>query len=188
MAGAETVLDADGYDVERARGGDPSAFDRLFARHFARVYRFAYRMSGDADLAEDSAQGAFVRTYRALAGLRDGQSFLKYLFRAVLNQLKDEARRRSRKPESSLDATDRTGDPNSAPDASVATSERDEALHRAILALPEDFRTVLVLHHFEEMDVVDIARVLGVPEGTVKSRLGRARARLREQLREWLVG
>ncbi|MCA1947057.1 MAG: sigma-70 family RNA polymerase sigma factor [Armatimonadetes bacterium] len=188
MAAGETVLDADGYDVERARDGDPSAFDRLFSRHFARVYRFAYRMSGDAELAEDAAQGAFVRSYRALGGIRDGQSFVKYLYRAALNLLKDEARRRSRKPEASMDGLERAEGGSAGPEGSLAVRERDAALHRAVLALPEEFRTVLVLHHFEEMDVEEIGRVLGIPEGTVKSRLGRARARLREQLREWLVG
>ncbi len=188
MTAGETVLDADGYDVQRARDGDPSAFDRLFSRHFARVYRFAYRMSGDGDLAEDAAQGAFVRTYRALGGLRDGQSFVKYLYRAALNLLKDEARRRSRKPEASIDGLERAGSGAEDPAGSLAARERDAALHRAVLALPEEFRTVVVLHHFEEMDVTEIGRVLGIPEGTVKSRLGRARARLRDQLREWLAG
>jgi len=157
------VLDADGYDVERARDGDPSAFDRLFFRHFARVYRFAYRMSGDAELAEDAAQGAFVRSYRALGGIRDGQSFVKHLYRAALNLLKDEARRRRRKPEAGIDCLERAEGGSAGPEGSLAVRERDAALHRAVLALPEEFRTVLVLHHFEEMDVEEIGRVLGIP-------------------------
>lgn len=189
MALGDALLDADAWEVERARKGDASAFDRLFARHFPRVFRFAYRMSGDAEVAEDAAQGAFVRTYRALDGLRDGQSFLKYLYRSALNQLRDASRRSRRKPEAPLEAAEAWAvDPEAAPESQVAAAMRDRALQEALAELPPDFRAVVVLHHFEGLEVQEIAIRLGLPEGTVKSRLGRARAKLRDRLRSWIAG
>ncbi|MCX7799761.1 MAG: sigma-70 family RNA polymerase sigma factor [Fimbriimonadales bacterium] len=187
VALGDAALDADGWEVERARSGDAAAFDRLFQRHFPRVFRFAHRMCGDADMADDAAQGAFVRTYRALGGLRDGQSFLKYLYRAALNLLRDASRRAMRKPEAPLErGAARIADGQSAPDRQAAQAMLDRALRDALLELPDDFRAVVVLHHFEGLDVEEVAARLGVPEGTVKSRLGRARAKLRERLRGWL--
>lgn len=185
--------------VQQVRAGDARAFDGLFRRYYNRIYGFAYQLTGDPAAAEDVAQEAFVRAYTGITSLRDGAAFLEWMYRITLNLARDRARQRKRKPWLSFfdlrkpDCGDET-EPVEFADASldparVAESEgRDRALHAAIAALPLEFREVVVLHHLQKLDIQQIARLLRVPEGTVKSRLGRARAKLRSALADWVDG
>lgn len=193
------ILADDAELVERVRQGETAAYDRLFDRHYQKVYNFALRLAGDRDQAEDIAQTAFIRAYESLGHLLDGQAFLKYLYRIVINQVRDRARQRQRKPLIGfLDLLSKRSAPEDPPepvefaDRSLdperlnAQKAQNEALAEAIARLPLEFREPLVLHHLQEMDLKEIAELTGVPEGTVKSRLGRARQRLRETMRPWV--
>lgn len=187
----ETAWD-DGYLVRRAQQGAPGAFDTLFERHYARIFNFALKMEGNRDNAADIAQTAFVRAY---------QAFVAFLYRIVVNLVRDRAKSARRKPwvrfadlwrpepgqESETEPVE-FADNSQDPEVLTAHRERDRALTAAIGALPLEFREVLVLHHLQGMDVRDIAAVVGVAEGTVKSRLSRARQRLRSALSDWVEG
>ncbi|HSV91659.1 MAG TPA: sigma-70 family RNA polymerase sigma factor [Desulfobacterales bacterium] len=186
--------------VARAARGEAGAFDALFQRHYARVVNLAARLDGNADNAEDIAQTAFLRAHLALGRMRDGQSILKWLYRTVVNLVRDRAKMVRRKPwmaiadlfRPSPDGAEADAEPailadrSLDPERTVTADLRNEALYRAIAALPADFREVVVLHHLEQMDVADVAETLGVRVGTVKSRLGRARMRLRDAMKDWI--
>jgi RNA polymerase sigma-70 factor (ECF subfamily) len=190
---------ADAQLVQRARSGDEQACDLLFRRHYPKVYNLALHLEGNRDDAADVAQTAFVRAYDSLHRLRDEQAFLKWVYRIVVNIVRDRTKAARRKPwisfqnllrpsrnaeESAepVEFADRSLDP----ERIAMRKARGHALQNAIAALPLEFREALTLHHLQNLDVKQIAEVLGIPEGTVKSRLGRARQRLREALREWL--
>lgn len=185
--------------VQRAKNGDEQACDLLFRRHYPKVYNLALHLEGNRDDAADVAQTAFVRAYDSLHRLRDEQAFLKWIYRIVVNIVRDRAKAAHRKPWVSFqnllrpnrDAEESAepvefADRSLAPERIAMRDAHSHALQRAIAALPLEFREVLTLHHLQNLDVKQIAEVLGIPEGTVKSRLGRARQRLREALHEWL--
>ncbi len=187
--------DPDARLVAAAARGDQEAFGSLFRAHYRRVYNFAFRMTESGDAAEDVTQTAFVRAYESIGRLRDGQAFLKFMFRIVVNLVRDRAKAARRKPWVSFEDVTVAGggaEPVEFADASLdphritAGVEMHRALLEQVRALAPEFREVVVLHHMEEMDVREISRTLGVPEGTVKSRLGRARAKLREALAGWM--
>jgi len=196
---AETGV-SDAELVARAARGESGAFDALFERHYARVVNLAARLDGNADNAEDIAQTAFLRAHQSLQRIRDGQSILKWLYRTVVNLVRDRAKSARRKPWVALADLLRNApegaevdtepavlaDRSQDPERTVTSEMRNDALNRAIASLPPDFREVVVLHHLEQMDVLEIAETLGVPVGTVKSRLGRARMRLRDAMKDWI--
>ena len=183
--------------VTLARSGDDEAFDVLFRRHYARVVNLAMRLHGNQDDAEDIAQLAFVRAYASLNRIRDGQALLAWLYRTVVNEIRDRAKARKRKPwllfgdwrsadGSSDGGLSEPGDASLDPARVVVGQSMNDALADAIAALPLEFREPVVMHHLDGLDLVEIAGVLGVPVGTVKSRLSRGRARLRESMAPWL--
>lgn len=179
--------------VARAQAGDRGAFRQLFDAYAPLVYRIAYRMVGNPDDAADLAQDIFMRAYERLASLKDGQAFKAWLTRLAANMANDLARRRKISP-LSLDApppghadgvewalTDGT-----TLDTTLLSEERAGIVQQALLALSADHRLVVVLHHLEDMPLEQIAALLKVPMGTVKSRLARARADLRRLLEPYL--
>jgi len=192
--------DSDGALVAAARAGDRQAFDTLYRRHYARVRGFAGHMAGEGDVAEEVTQAAFVRAYLSLHRMRDGQAFLRWVYRIVLNILRDRARSplhqrvvglldlwRKRSESADTPEPEAFADSGQDPARQVERQALDARLSEAIAALPLPFREVVVLHHLQEMDIETIAETLQVPTGTVKSRLGRARARLREALSDWFA-
>jgi RNA polymerase sigma-70 factor (ECF subfamily) len=194
-----TTAREDAESVQRVLRGDTRAFDGLFRRYYGQIFGFAFQLTGDRTIAEDIAQEAFVRAYTGIARLRDGGAFLEWMYRITLNLARDRARLKRRKPWISFfelrkaNADGETepvefADEGSDPARLTESDARTEALYNAIAALPHEFREVIVLHHLQKLDVERIAELLGVPEGTVKSRLGRARARLRTALAEWITG
>lgn len=153
-------------------------------------------MLGDPDDAQDVTQDVFIRLHDALPTLRADEAFSTYLYRIALNLCRDRARRKKRVRFTSMD-TPRTSDEGDAepmefPDAGKLPEEKmtgDELQRRvreAVLTLSEDHKAVIVMHHFQGMEVNDIARILGVPSGTVKSRLARGRDQLHRKLRTYL--
>ncbi len=176
--------------VERFQAGERAAFDELARRHYARAYAVAYRMLGDADLAADAVQASFVRAYRGLASYRQTAAFSTWLYRIVVNVCLDLSRRGYRVKTVSLDSDDRDeglgvgetlADDSGTPEDALMRRERVQAVQAALLELTPHFRAVLVLYELEGLAYEDVARVLGVPVGTVKSRLNRARAAFAER-------
>jgi RNA polymerase sigma-70 factor (ECF subfamily) len=177
--------------VARAREGDPQAFNALVARFQDGIYSLTLRMLGSSQPAEDATQETFIRAWRRIDTFRGG-SFRSWLFTIAANQARDELRRRRRRPASSLDQArddpDRADlDPPSDDPTAQEEVERLEmraALERALQTLPDDWREVVVLSDIHGMDYREVAEATGLALGTVKSRLSRARSRLRDVIRE----
>jgi RNA polymerase sigma-70 factor (ECF subfamily) len=164
--------------------GDHRAFAALMDRWERPIWRLCARMTGDAHRAEDLKQEAFTRLFERRADYRMGTKVSTWLWRIATNLCLDELRRVNRRGESSIDA-DAPGDDEAewssattGPDADAATREEGELVRQALLRLPEDYRAVLVLRHYEGLKLRQIAEVLDVPEGTVNSRMAEALARL----------
>jgi RNA polymerase sigma-70 factor (ECF subfamily) len=168
-------------------------FEALVDHHYRRVYKLAYRMLDSESDAADATQETFVRAYRALSRLRMEETHGMWLRRIAINVCLDMLRRRKAAP--SVMALDpmpvnaecppvlrEIPDPSTEPERLYSQQERKQFLHRAVAALPPIYRTVILLHHLEEIPVDEIAGALGVPGGTIKSRLSRARKALRRKL------
>lgn len=169
--------------ITQAQGGDRGAFGELVRRHREGVVNVVYRMCGDAHLAEDAAQEAFVRAWQRLHAYRPRSPFRNWVYRIAVNAALDVLRRQRE----TLDVdTLPLATPNQGPEAALESKERSEQVRQAVLALPPASRGVLVLREYEELSYREIADTLNVPIGTVMSRLSYARKRLREMLAPYL--
>lgn len=164
--------------VERAREGDEVAFTELLDLDGDRCYAIAYRILRDVERAQDAVQQAFLLAWREIPRLRDPERFEVWLHRLVVNACYEEFRR-YRRWTANVRALPVDGPGGS--DETVSIGDRD-ALERAFKALSPDHRAVAVLHHHAGMPLASIAEVVGVPVGTVKSRLHYATRMLRETL------
>jgi RNA polymerase sigma-70 factor (ECF subfamily) len=173
--------------LDRLRAGDAPAFEELVMTYQHRVFGVALRMLGNRAEAEDVAQEAFVRAHRALGAFRGDAKLSTWLYaitsRLCLNRLASGERRMARQGE---DALLRLCDAGPRPDAALERRELETALGRAIAELPEDRRIVVVLRDIEGLSYEEIAQVLELELGTVRSRLHRARAELKEKLERFL--
>lgn len=154
--------------------------------HERLVYNLCYRMLGQAQIAEDVAQEAFIAAWRNIASFR-GEVFRPWILRIAANLCRDELRRRTRRPSTSLDSALEAGvpeppDDEPSPDDEVLTTELRGSIEAALLQLPEDQRTAIVLCDIEGLDYNEIASVMKTSLGTVKSRIARGRMRLRALL------
>jgi RNA polymerase sigma-70 factor (ECF subfamily) len=165
-------------DVDRVLAGDPSAFEGIVRRWQGPLVNLAYRFCRDRGRAEDLAQEAFLRAYRGLGRWRRQGMFSTWLFALATNLFRTEVRRIPPVPVP-LDGIEPRG-PHHGGDQDDA--DRDRAIRRAVDTLPPKYREALILFYFREMDVAAAAAALGVPEGTLKARLARARALLRRKL------
>lgn len=170
--------------AERARGGDVDAYAELVRRHQEVAVRTAFLIAGGE--AEDAAQEAFVRAYRALPRFRPGAPFRPWLLTIVANEARNRRRAWRRREALHLRSLrDRPpGDAAPSPEAAVLARERREALLRAVEGLRERDRLLVACRYFLDLSEAETAAVLGVPRGTVKSRLSRTLARLRKALGE----
>jgi RNA polymerase sigma-70 factor, ECF subfamily len=177
--------------VSRSTQGDLDAFNRLVERYQRPLYNFCLRMLASAEAAEDATQEAFISAYRAVHRFRGAQSagFRAWLFRIAVNACYDEMRRRRSRPSVSLDAprgeSGRAMDfpnPGPTPEETAQSAELGGAIQEALNALPSDQRLAVILCDVKGMEYAEIAHVMGVSLGTVKSRINRARNRLRERL------
>ena len=176
--------------IRAAQKGDVAAFNQLERGYQAPVYRTAYRVLGDAASAEDATQDAFISAYKHIRTFRGG-SFKAWLLRIVTNACYDQLRVKQRRPAASLDAMLLDPD-NPAPglDRAVTESPQDFAerqelgatIQRGLATLPHDQRMTLVLVDIEGLSYEDAADAVATNVGTVKSRLSRARAALRDFL------
>jgi RNA polymerase sigma-70 factor, ECF subfamily len=170
---------ADQADVERVLAGDIAAFENIVRRWQGPLINLAYRFCHDRGRAEDMAQEAFLRAYRALGGWRKDAAFSTWLFMVATNLYRSELRRIPPRTVS----LDEVAEPkDSRASHSGPDDGRDQAVRRAVLALPPKYRETLTLFYFHDKDVIQAARSLGVPVGTVKARLNRGRAILRAKL------
>jgi RNA polymerase sigma-70 factor (ECF subfamily) len=177
--------------IARCKTGDRNAFDELIRKYEKRVYNFAYRLSGNHEDANDIASETFVRVFNSIGSFRGDASFLTWLFRVITNIYLDERKRQKARPRQSLEEiieleetslVRQIEDPQPGPEEVVQAGERTDLLQAAILALPEYQRVMIVLYHTESKSYEEIAELMQLPIGTVKSRLNRARLTLREKL------
>ena len=180
-------LDGDAALVKRARNGDYEAFEVLFDRHRALVYRFAYQMTSRRDDAEDVVQEAFVRAYQNLHRYRDEAKFTTWLLRIVTNLCTDQARMSQRRTaleqQEAMGALDwMTIGEQDDPVRNLEEHRRKVALRKALNALPTHHRSVIVLRDIEEREYPEIASILGCTVGGAKLRVLRARRALRDRI------
>ncbi len=178
--------------VQSAQSGDLDSFNTLILHYQDRVFNTALRILGDEDIAQDAAQEAFISAFRSISTFRGG-SFKAWLLRTVTNACYDELRRQKRRPTTPLEPETNDGDemdsprwladPNMTPSEQSEADELEHAIQHCLDTLPADFRTVVVLADIQGMDYSEVATAAHVPLGTIKSRLARARLRLRECLR-----
>src|SRR5690242_3263982 len=161
----------------------PPSWDEVVREHADRVYRLAYRLSGNRADAEDLTQETFVRVFKSLAEYTPG-TFEGWLHRITTNLFLDMVRRRQRIRFDALpdDAGDRLASNAAGPEQAYAEMHLDPEIQRALDALPADFRAAVVLCDLEELSYEEIAATLGIKVGTVRSRIHRGRVLLREAL------
>jgi len=169
--------------IALAQQGDRQAFGELVRRHREGVVNVVYRMCGDANLAEDAAQEAFIRAWQHLPGYRPRSPFRNWVYRIATNVALDVLRRE--KETVDLDALPLVN-PGKGPEDAVEGIELGQRVGQAVLALPPASRVVLVLREYEGLSYREIADALGIPIGTVMSRLNYARTRLRQSLALYL--
>ena len=178
--------------IQAAQRGDLEAFNRLVLAYQDALYNTALRILGDDSLAADATQDAFISAFRSLNSYRGG-SFKAWLMRTVTNACYDELRRQKRRPTVPLEPANADDEELESPrwlaDSSMTPAEKFEAdelehaIQHCLESLPLEFRTVVVLADLQGMDYAEVAVVARAPLGTIKSRLARARLRLRECLR-----
>jgi RNA polymerase sigma-70 factor (ECF subfamily) len=173
--------------VGRARGGDPEAFTQLMMQYQVPLYNMALRMVGRPDDAADIAQEAFTRAWQKIRTLRDAP-FKAWLFQIAANLCYDHFRRGKRY--GSMPEDDQTSNVVSLgiatpdPQERAEASERNRLVRESIQALEPDMRLAIILRDVNGMAYDEIAGVMGVPLGTVKSRIARARAQVQERLQQ----
>jgi RNA polymerase sigma-70 factor (ECF subfamily) len=169
----------DGADVDRVLSGDIAAFEGIVRRWQGPLVNMAWRYSRDRGRAEEMAQEAFLRAWRGLANWRRESSFSTWLFALAANVYRSELKRFPVET-LPLDAAPEPSGPAGQHNA-LQKKSIHEGVRRAVLALPLRYREPVVLFYFHEMDVAAAARTMGLPEGTLKARLSRARALLRKR-------
>jgi len=183
-------LDADNQLVERCLGGEEAAWEELVKTHTRRVYAICYRFTGSEQEAQDLTQDVFLRVFRSLKSFRAGDgSFSVWLARLARNLLIDHYRRTkleraSASIEDQLPLLEEKTATLGRTEGLLAGREASEMLQAALQKLSPDLRETVILRDLEELEYREIAQVLNVPEGTVKSRLNRGRAELGRILRQ----
>jgi RNA polymerase sigma-70 factor (ECF subfamily) len=177
--------------IQDAQRGDLDAFNTLVLHYQDCVFNTALRILGDEQLAADASQEAFISAFRSITTFRGG-SFKAWLLRTVTNACYDELRRQKRRPTVPLELKTDDGDDMETPrwltdsaltpEQTAELEELEHAIQHCLDALPTQFRTVVVLADIQGLDYSEIAAAARVPLGTIKSRLARARLRLRECL------
>ena len=177
--------------IQAARGGDLDSFNRLVLAYQDMVYNHAYRMMGEDESADDATQNTFISAYNHLSSFRGG-SFKAWLLRIVTNACYDELRRRKRRPTVPLEPIDDTGeevesarwmiDPAEQPEERAERVELQRAIQHCLDNLPVEFRSAVIMVDIQGLDYSEASQVARKPIGTIKSRLARARLRLRDCL------
>ncbi|MDX9724734.1 MAG: sigma-70 family RNA polymerase sigma factor [Myxococcota bacterium] len=181
--------------VRRLKARDEQAFRRMVTLYQNKVYTLIFRMLGDAQEAEDLSQDVFITVFRAIDSFRGDAQFSTWLYRIAVNHAKNRikylARRRSKASQPIEDVDEsRLQDPSGsripAPDKVLLGQELEGVLQRAIAELDEEHRSLLVLREIENLSYAEIEAITGLPSGTVKSRLHRARLQLKDVVERYM--
>jgi RNA polymerase sigma-70 factor, ECF subfamily len=179
--------DVRGADLElarRCRDGDASAFEELYRQYAGRLYSLTLRMAGSQQEAEDLLQDVFLHAYRKLGSFRGDSSLGTWLYRLGMNQCLDYLRGRQARMSQATDSLDEEGAAElAAPMSAAPIAVHRVDLERAIGQLPQGCRAAFLLHDVEGFEHNEVAKILGVSEGTSKSQVHKARAKLRALLR-----
>lgn len=172
--------------LRRACKGDVQAFEELMQSHESRIYAIALRMMGNREDAQDCAQEAMVRIYRAMGSFKGQSALATWIYRITMNTCLDELRRRKARKVTSLDSLVDNGwsptDTGDTPEEHGLRVEKQNALNQAIQSLPDDMRAAIILRDVKGYSYDEIASILDANVGTIKSRIRRGREKLREIL------
>lgn len=172
--------------LRRACKGDVQAFEELMQSHESRIYAIALRMMGNREDAQDCAQEAMVRIYRAMGSFKGQSALATWIYRITMNTCLDELRRRKARKITSLDSLVDNGwsptDTGDTPEEHGLRVEKQNALNQAIQSLPDDMRAAIILRDVKGYSYDEIASILDANVGTIKSRISRGREKLREIL------
>jgi RNA polymerase sigma-70 factor, ECF subfamily len=189
--GRSSPAEEDALLIRRVRNGDTSAMDELVERHYGSVYKLAYRLANNYDDAQDIVSEAFIRVQNALPNFRGDAHFTTWLHRIVKNVFLDERKKQRIRSHNSLEemveledsvVSRQVEDPTPGPEWLVEKQEQSDLVRRAVVQLPKNARLMIALYHFEHRSYEEIAEIMGLPIGTVKSRLNRARLALKNKL------
>lgn len=164
--------------VKHALEGDRSGFEGLVRKYVKPIFNLALRMVNDSEQAADIAQTTFIKAYENLSTFNRKLKFFSWLYRIAINESLNVLEKQKQRAEFPAEAV--SGDPM--PDEIIHTSEQSEIIQQALMKLPSDQRSVIVLRHFLDFSYAQIGATLGIPEKTVKSRLFTARQQLKEML------
>lgn len=168
--------------VERHRYGDRDAFEEIYRLHEEMVYNLCLRLTGNPGDAEDLVQETFLRVYRYLAGFRGGSSLRTWIYRIALNRARSRFRGLKVLYALADDASKEPVDPRRGPEERAMASDTGRLVEKALSRIPRNFREAVVLRDLEGLAYQEIAEILGVRIGTVRSRIARGRERLRREL------
>lgn len=179
--------------LRRLRDRDERAFKELIDDHRDRVFNITYRMLGNRAEAEDVAQEVFITVFKHIESFREESKFSTWLYRVTVNTCKNRIKYLARRHDRDRDELDETsqqanGAVNGAPvraaqpDKALASAQMEQLLQEAIAALDDDQRAVVILRDVEDLSIEEICEITGLPDGTVKSRLHRARLVLRKKM------
>ena len=186
-----SAAEEDAALIRRARAGDQMAMDELVQRHYRTVFNLAYRLSNNYDDAQDIVSEAFIRVHNALPNFRGDASFSTWLHRIVRNVFLDERKKQRIRAHSSLEemveledssVSRQIEDPAPGPQFAVEQDERATIIQQAVMTLPQNQRLMIGLYHLQHRSYEEIAAIMDLPIGTVKSRLNRARLALKNKL------
>ncbi|MDQ3301107.1 MAG: sigma-70 family RNA polymerase sigma factor [Myxococcota bacterium] len=179
--------------LRRLRDRDERAFRELLEAHRDRVYNITYRMLGNRAEAEDVAQEVFITVFKTIDQFREESKFSTWLYRVTVNHCKNRIKYLARRHDRDRDELDETSQQQNGaiagtpprtpqPDKALASAQMESILQDAIKTLDDDHRIVVVLRDIEDLSIEEICEITGLPDGTVKSRLHRARLALRRKL------
>jgi RNA polymerase sigma-70 factor, ECF subfamily len=181
--------------IKEAQQGNLEAFNRLVLAYQDMAYNLAYRILSDEEAAEDATQNSFIAAYRNINNFRGG-IFRAWLLRMVTNNCYDELRRRKRRPTISLEPLNQENDEEidspawladdrPSPEQLLEQVDLSKAIQHCLNGLPEEFRAIVVMVEVEQMDYQEASQACGSPLGTVKSRLARARVKMKDCLQQF---
>lgn len=177
--------------IRQVQNGDSAAFNQLVEKWHTRIYRFAYRFFADEDEASEITQKTFIKIYQNVASLDDPGKFSPWIYRIANNLCLDELKRAGRRKSTSLESwLEQTGGAESdtiAPDDRLQKKELGAIIQKALLTLPDEQRTVIILKEYEGLKFREIAEILEEPESTVKSRLYYGLKATRRVLQKWNI-
>ena len=172
--------------IAKSKQGDLAAYGQLVERHQNMVYNLALKLLGSPEDAKDAAQEIFIKAYRSLPGFQGEAGFSTWLYRVASNKCLDFLRKKNRERERNYSLEEgfsqEAVSSQYEPEKAFLLKERQERLKKAVTELPETYRLVLVLHHYQGLSYREVAGIMGLPEKTVATRLHRAKQLLRNKL------